>query len=561
MGGSAVFALGTVVSSIAVGWVTDEVIRPRFEDGSVGGGTLALGLTFIVVIGMVRAGGVVVRRVWASKAMWLIAGSLSDSVVDRLVEQPVSWHARRADGDLISRVGVDADASVSVMAPIPFATGTMFMIVVSCVWLLVGDLPLGLVATVVFPLLMLMNLAYERRVAHYYDDAQEHLGLFSAGVHESFEGVQLVKAYGAEARETERLSTFAGSVRDARVRAVRIRGTFEALLDVVPSLTNVGLVLLGAMRVGDGAITVGDLSSYIYLFTLLVFPLRVIGFALAELPHSSAGWNRIQALINEPLEADPRQSIGRAPDGVAVAIDDVSFAYDVVATSATVLSGVSFTMRPGTITAVVGPTGSGKSTLVEIVGGLLAPTAGAVRVRDGATSMVFQEAFLLSGTVRQNVVMAADVGDDEVWRALRLAAADEFVRSLPDGLEAIVGERGVGLSGGQRQRLALARALVRRPSLLILDDTTSALDPATEATVLTNLRAAASDTTVLMVASRPSTIALADDVVFLSGGRVRAHDTHAVLMAEHAAYRQLVEAFEAERDAGRSADETVIAGE
>jgi ABC-type multidrug transport system fused ATPase/permease subunit len=199
------------------------------------------------------------------------------------------------------------------------------------------------------------------------------------------------------------------------------------------------------------------------------------------------------------------------------------------------------------VTAFVGPTGSGKTTLLELIGGIVAPTTGQVALTPGPRAIVFQEAFLFSGTLRENVAVGLDLDDGAVRHALQLACADDFVTELPGGLDTVVGERGVTLSGGQRQRVALARALARRPSLLLLDDTTSALDPATEQAVLANLRAGLAGTTVVMVASRPSTIALADDVLFVEGGRIIAHGRHEQLFESVPAYRQLVEAFEADR--------------
>lgn len=549
--GAALFAVFTVGSSWVVRRLIDRVIIPRFEAGEVATATALGGLGLIVGVGLVRSAAVVVRRVWATKAMWLVAETLTDGVVDCLVRQPVPWHARRADGDLVARAGVDVDAAVGVMAPIPFATGTVVLLFVSAVWMLITDLVLGAVAVVVFPVLLIVNLVYEKRVAHHYDEAQDHLGVFSAGVHESFEGVQLVKAYGAERRETDRLSTVAGSLRDARVRAVRIRALFEALLDVIPSLANVALVTVGALRLQQGAITVGELSSMVFLFTLLVFPLRVIGFALAELPHAMAGWKRIRAVTDEPIEADPRHGVGRSDDGLAVQLEAVRFRYEGEMPTGNgdgeVLHEVSMRVAAGRVVAVVGPTGSGKSTLVEIVAGLLGPTSGELRLDGGPAAIVFQEAFLFAGTVRHNLQLADEYDDDFLWAALELAAAATFVRSLPEQLDTVVGERGVSLSGGQRQRLALARALLRSPRLLILDDTTSALDPTTESIVLANLRRALADTTVLMVASRPSTIALADDVVYLTGGTITARGRHRDLMDTEAGYRLLVEAFETDR--------------
>jgi len=555
VGGAAVFGLCTVGSSMAVRWVIDHVIVPRFEDGEVRSATVATGIVLLASVGLVRCVGIVVRRIFAGITGWRVGGTLGASVVRRLVEQPMSWHQRRPDGDLVGRVGVDVDASISVLSPLPFALGTMLMIVVSAVWLVVTDAVLGVVAIMVFPLLLVVNQLYQRRADRFFDAAQAALGRLSAGVHESFEGVQLVKAYGAEQRETARLAEIAGELREARVQAVRVRGTFEALLDVLPSMTNVALVVFGAYRVRSGAVTVGELSSFVYLFTLLVFPLRLVGFLFSEVPYSLSGWDRVREVIDEPLEPDPALAISPAADGVGVDLRGVTFAYD---DGTPALDGVDLQVPSGRIVAVVGPTGAGKSTLVATAGGLIGPQQGSVATMPGARSLVFQEAFLFAGTLRENVAVGAEVGDERIWAALRLAHADRFVAELPAGLDTEVGERGVSLSGGQRQRVALARALVRDPALLLLDDTTSALDPATERAVLGNLRGTLAGTTVLMVASRPSTVALADDVVYLERGRVIGHGTHAELMAASEPYRELMEAFEEDRDADDAGSPAVL---
>lgn len=555
--GAAVFALGTVASSFAILRVIDRVILPWFEEGSVPTSTVVAGLGLIIAIGLIRATGVVFRRAFASIGMWRVAQSYTTQVLGRLTRQPISWHRRHADGDLLARAGVDTETTVSVIAPIPFATSTVLMIFVSSIWLFIIDVPIGLLALLVFPLLVSTNVIYERAVSVHYTRAQEQLGAFSAAVHESFEGIQLVKAYGAEARETQRLAGLAREVRDSRMLAIRLRSWFEALLDLVPSLTNVFLVVLGAIRVDSGDITVGEFSAVIFLFTLLVLPLRLIGYALSELPRSMAAWNRIQAVVTEPIEPDPLLGVEIADAGLGVQLSNVSYdhARHVAApeavespTAAMALCDVSLRLPSGSITAIVGPTGSGKSTLADIIAGLVGPSAGVVAVAPGQRSIVFQEAFLLAGTVRENIEFGTAFDDAAIWNALRLAAADDFVRLLPDQLDTTVGERGVSLSGGQRQRVALARAVVRQPALLILDDTTSALDPTTEAVVLENLRTALSTTTVVLVASRPSTIALADDVVFLTGGRVTGHGTHDHLLEHDGDYRELVEAFEADRE-------------
>ena len=550
VGGALLFALATVASSIAVQWNIDHVIVPRFDldDGiDVSTATVLLGCAAILGVGIVRIIGVVVRRSFAGIAQWNMAGSLSDQIVDQLVDQPASWHQHQSDGQLLARAGVDVDTSVSVMAPIPFATGTIVMVVVAGAWLLYTDWIMGLAAVAVFPVLMILNVIYQNRVTVHFDDAQEAIGEFSGDVHESFEAVQLVKAYGAQDRETARLSVMSEKIRDARVLAVRIRGNFEAVLEILPSLTNIGLVVLGAYRVDAGDVTVGELSGFIYMFTLLVFPLRLIGYALSELPHSYAGYRRLRETADDPLEFDPERAIGTSTAPIALELDRVGFRFP--GEEQPVIAEASLTINRGTVTAFVGPTGSGKSTLIDLLSGLLAPTEGTVSLREGRRAVVFQEAFLFGGTVRDNVVIDADLDEAAVWEALRLSSADQFVRDLPAGLDTVVGERGVTLSGGQRQRIALARALARRPDLLFLDDTTSALDPATEMTVLNNLRNSLSDATVIMVASRPSTVSLADDVVYIAAGRIAAHGTHDELMDTVPAYRALVEAFEADRSA------------
>ena len=545
VGGAFVYALCTVASSIVIRWVIDHVIVPRFEDGDVAVGTVVTGCALIIGVGVLRAIGVVVRRAFAGITQWRIAQGLGDDVVDQLVKQPATWHQRQSDGQLVARAGVDIDTTVGVMAPIPFATSVLLLIVVSAVWLLLTDIVLGVVAVSVFPVLMLLNVVYQKRVDRHYEGAQQALGDFSGAVHESFEGVQLVKSYGAEDRETKRLSAMSGTIRDARIRAVYLRGTFESLLEVIPSITNIGIVVLGAMRVDSGAVTIGELSGFIFMFTLLVFPLRLVGYALSELPHSSAGYRRVQATIEEPLDADPERSIEAAAAPAAVVFDDVSYTFADASESA--IEHASFTIPAGSITAFVGSTGSGKTTLVELIAGLVSPTEGTLALTPGTRAIVFQEPFLFGGTVRDNVSVGLELTDEQVWEALRMAAADDFVRDLEDALDTVVGERGVTLSGGQRQRVALARALARDPRLLLLDDTTSALDPATEMTVLANLRAGLEHSTLVMVASRPSTIALADDVLFVEDGQITAHGTHDQLMAEVDAYRELVEAFEADR--------------
>ena len=277
---------------------------------------------------------------------------------------------------------------------------------------------------------------------------------------------------------------------------------------------------------------------------------------LGEFPRSVVGYNRVHGVLD--TISDTTYGEGRlvpSTRGVALEVDHLTYTYEA---GQVLLDGVDFTVGPGRTVAVVGATASGKSTLTSLVTRLVDPLSGAIRVdgqdlRDLApgqlaahVSLVPQSAFLFDDTVRDNVTLGAEINDDDVWEALRTAQADGFVAALPHGLDSKLGERGTTLSGGQRQRLSLARALVRHPRLLVLDDATSAVDPEVEARILAAMRQRGGDSTLLVIAYRKATIALADEVLFLSGGRVVDRGTHQQLLDRNPAYATLVNAYESE---------------
>lgn len=538
--GAAVFAFCTAGSSLGVRWMIDHVVITRFDDGEVAVSTVAVACLIIVSIALLRAVGVVVRRTFAGKTEWGVAERLATQVVTRYSEQPVAWHRSHQTGDLVARAGVDVEAAVAVLAPLPYGSSVVLLLVVSAVGLAVLDPALGAVAAVVLPVLVLMNVGYQNRVDRHFARAQEEMGRLSEAALESFEAVTVVKAFGAEDREASRLSEITGRLRDARVRAMRARATFEMMLDTVPSVGNLALLVVGAVRVRDGHISVGDLAASMYLFTLLVVPLRLIGYVFSELPHSYAGWNRVRRILDEPLSADPRSSVSRPADGPAVQAVGVTLRH---IPEVDVLREAEFSIPRGHMVALVGATGSGKTTLLEAIAGLVPVASGSLSVASGPVALVFQEAFLFSESVRFNLTFGRDIDEETIREALQVADAD-FLRDLENGLDTSLGERGVSLSGGQRQRLALARALVTRPQVLLLDDTTSALDPETEVRVLNNLARTDLVATTLMVASRPSAVALADSILYIDPRRTIVAGSHRDLVESAEGYRDLVDAFE-----------------
>lgn len=547
--GAALFAICTVASSIGLRWMIDKVILVRFEEGVLDLSALVAGGFIVIGIGLLRAFGVVIRRSYAGKTEWRTCESITEKVIDHIVAQPISWHRKKMTGDIVARCGVDADASVAILAPLPFSTSVLVMMIVSASWMLFVDIPLGLVAVFVFPVLLILNIGYQRRIDRYYNVAQKELGALSEAVHESFDGVMVVKSFGAEERETERLATITTRLKDARVRAIRVRSVFEAMLDAVPTLINILLIVLGAFRVRAGEMSVGDLSSFIYLFTLLMFPLRIIGYLFSEIPHSVAGWRRIREILDEEIGADPTLRIKETTKGFGVEIEGLQFSH---LDNFQVIKNLNLKIAQGRTVAIVGATGSGKSTLLHLIAGLIAPDAGSIRLQSGGVSIVFQDPFLFAESLRYNVTLDSEIDLAQVSSALSVAECAEFLEGLPNGLETVMGERGVSFSGGQRQRVALARAIAHKRPILLLDDTTSALDPKTEADVINNLRKTASDRTVVLVASRPSTIALADEVLFLEDGQIIEQGSHADLLSRSDRYRRLISAFEHDREKTQS---------
>jgi ABC-type multidrug transport system fused ATPase/permease subunit len=560
--GSALFGGMTVAGAYVIGKVTGRVIVPALDSGHATTGALAAAAAVIFGVALLRVLGIFGRRLGAGGMQFRLQARYRREVTRRYLDLPLSWHHRHPTGSLLSNANADVEATWFPIAPFPFAVGTVVMLVVATVALFATDWVLAMVGLLVFPAVFAINVAYSRRMSPRMTRAQQLRAEVSSLAHESFDGALVVKTLGREAAETERFGAKAAELRDALVAVGRVRGLFDPAMDALPQLGTLAVLVVGAIRVRSGDVRVDDVVSVAFLFTVLAFPIRAIGWVLGELPRSVVGWDRVQGV----LTATGSMPYGDAPapertGPATLALTDVAFAYD----ETPVLRGVTFDVPAGRTVALVGPTGSGKSTLTTLVARLVDPVYGEVRLdgqdvrelrrgalADTGLALVPQTTFVFDDTVRGNVTLGVDASDDDVWEALRLAQADRFVRALPDGLDTMVGERGASLSGGQRQRLALARALVRRPRLLVLDDATSAVDPAVEQAILAGLRASADGTTVLVVAYRRATISLADEVVFLDRGRIVARGTHAELLPRVPGYARLVTAYEdAERERRR----------
>jgi len=558
--GSVLFGALTVADAWVLGWSTDHVVLPAFETGHASARLLVAVLALFVGVAILRAVGIVARRLGAGVMQYRMQAAYRREVTAQYLALPMSWHQRHPTGQLLSNANADVEAAWAPIAPLPMAVGTLAMMVIAVVQMLLVDLRIAAVGLLVFPLVTLATLTYQHFSSPLFTRIQALRAELSEVAHESFDGAMVVKTLGREAEETERFAAKANQLRDLGIRVGRIRAAFDPLLEAIPSLGVLGVLGMGVYQIRQGHADAGDVVTIAYLLTIVAFPIRSIGWLLGEFPRSVVGFRRVHRVLDEPVGVS-HGSAELVANGVGarLAVDDVDFAY---LPDQELLNGLSFVVEPGRTVAIVGETASGKSTLTTLLTRLVDPDGGRVLVdgtdlRDlapgqlaGQVALVPQTAFLFDDTVRGNVTLGEAVPDEDVWEALRTAQADGFVAALPNGLGSRLGERGTTLSGGQRQRLSLARALVRRPRLLILDDATSAVDPEVESRILAGLRRAAVDqdrsSTLVLIAYRKATIALADEVLFLADGKVADRGPHDELLRRNPAYARLVNAYEAE---------------
>ncbi|WP_203909991.1 ABC transporter ATP-binding protein [Rhizocola hellebori] len=553
VGGASLVALLTVGGAFLVGKVIAGVAVPAMERGKVDAGVLAAAAAALVGLSLLKVAGIYCRRLGSMYMQLRLQASYRRRIIRRYLSLPPAWHRRNATGELLSTASSDVDAAWTPAGSVGYAMATVVLLVSALVALFLTDWALALVGVVLFPTLFGVFEAFSRRSAPRYRRSQQLRGEVSALAHESFDGAMVVKAMGREEFQTARFAVKVNELRDVLISVGRMRGICDPVVESLPTAGMLAVLVVGGWRLRSGAIDVGDLVSAAFLFAMLGAPVRAIGWLLTSLPRAVAGWDRMSAVLDATGEMTYGTGVSVAGRAAAeLRFDQVTFAHD---GDRPVLREVSFTVPAGATVALVGPTGSGKSSVVSLAARLIDPDLGTVRL-DGADlrslraaaladaiGLVPQLSFVFDDTVRANVTLGrTGIDDAQVWAALRVAQAEEFVRRLADGLDTVLGERGVLLSGGQRQRLTLARAVAGRPRLLVLDDATSAVDPAVESAILAALRDGGATGSVLIVAHRPATIAAADLVVFLVDGRVAATGSHAELLATEPAYASLVTA-------------------
>jgi ABC-type multidrug transport system fused ATPase/permease subunit len=479
-------------------------------------------------------------------------------LADRLLRLPVAEYDRRRTGDLMSRVGADTTLlRATVTSGVVDVAGSAVLAIGAVIAMALVDGWLLLLTVVSVAIGVTTAVLASRGVRRLSRQAQEEVGAMTAAVERALSAVRTIRASGATAREVDAVGGSAGRAFDAGVRVARL----EALVSPAGSIAVQGAFLavlgVGGYRVASGSISVAELVAFILYLFLLVMPLGQAIGAWTQLQTGLGALARIQEILGLAPEEDerperPGTAVAPPAGAPLLELDDVSFAYP---DGTPVLRGVSLQVPAGSRIALVGPSGAGKSTILALIEGFYPVGSGAVRwagtdVRElpraalrARLGYVEQEAPVLAGTVRDNLLLTRpDATDPELWAVLADVGLTEVVRRSPRGLDVLVGDEGVLLSGGERQRLAIARSLLARPGLLLLDEPTASLDARNEGLLRETLAAAAADRALLVVAHRLSTVLDSDQIVVLDQGRVVARGTHAELVDSSPLYRELAAA-------------------
>jgi ABC-type multidrug transport system fused ATPase/permease subunit len=444
------------------------------------------------------------------------------------------------------QVLIQMTATVLVTAPIMCVGGIIMAIHQNAglSWLLVVSVPVLVVA----------NYLIVSRMLPIFRSMQQRIDVINRVLREQLSGIRVIRAFAREPFERERFAAANHAVSDAALAAGRWQALMLPVTTLTINISSVALIWFGGLRIDAGQMQVGSLIAFLSYFMQILMAVLMATLILVILPRASVCAERITEVLDTEAAITSPSSPRRPAGGISgiVTMEDVSFSYP--GAERPVLDGVSFTAYPGTTTAIVGGTGSGKSTLVSLICRLYDVTSGSVRVDDvdvrdydteylwSTVGLVPQRGYLFSGTVSDNLHYGkSDATEDEQWAALRVAAADDFVADHPDGLDMRVAQGGINFSGGQRQRLAIARAVIRQPAIYLFDDAFSALDARTDARVRTNLRDVSASSTVIVVAQRISTVIHADQIIVVDGGRVVGTGRHDALLNDCPAYAEFVE--------------------
>ena len=553
-----VWTVGKVASPLLIRFGIDRGIR---DDDR-----LWLWAGLIALTGLVAGTFTAFRRFYAFREARWTETRLRERLFSHIMSLHIGYHDRAQTGQLMSRSSSDLNAIQMFVVMLPITLSNLAMISAVVVILFVTDWFLAVLALISLPLIQVLGGRFSRAIHPASLAIQREQAELSTVVEETVGGVRVVKGFGAERVQAAKLRVAAEDILTASIKAARIRANHLPAIELLPQIGLVAVLWFGGNRVIDGDLSLGGLVQFNVYVALLVLPLRMIGMTIAFAQRAAAALQRINEVLDVDSQvADPVDPIGLPSSGAlgAVSFRDVTFGYEAAdaADSGPVLDGFTLDMVAGESVAIVGATGSGKSTVARLLVRFYDVQTGSVSI-DGvdirslslhdlrrAVGIVFEDTLLFHDTVRANIAFAEPEADGAtIERAARLAGAHDFVMGLPDAYDTMLGERGFSLSGGQRQRIAIARAILADPRILVLDDATSAVDPSKEHEIRSAMSTVMDGRTTIVIAHRPGTIALADTVVLLDGGRVVASGPHDELLVTEPRYRDVLAAMQAPSD-------------
>jgi ATP-binding cassette, subfamily B, bacterial len=543
-------------------WQTGAVLAPLIVKYAIDHGvvtkdhqTLMIWLIVLLGVGLLEVSAGAFRHLYAIRNRSYSDARVRDALFAHALRLDAAYHDRVGPGELLSRASSDSQHIARMMDAIGHTIGYVLTVIAVAIVMVLLDARLALIILIPLPFVSAGAWLYSRRYERGTRALQESWAEASTLVEETVSGIRVVKGLGAGEALSARFSSRSSEVRDRALDLARLDAVFIPVLEMLPLLGIAAVLWFGGRQVENGGLSLGSFVAFNAYVVMLVWPLRVLGQRVTTVQKALAASGR----ITEVLEAEPRLVEPKHPEELDakgdIRLDAVRFGHE---GDRFVLDGLDLHVAPGQSLALVGATGSGKSTVAGLLARLYDPEDGRVLL-DGhdlrnlrladvrrAVALVFEETFLFSESVRENIrVGRPEASDDEVRRAAELAGAGAFIDDLPGGYETILGERGFSLSGGQRQRIAIARAILADPAVLVLDDATSAVDATKEHEIRAALAQVMLGRTTLVIAHRPATIALADRVAVLEGGRIVEEGTHAELLSRSARYRALLALEEA----------------
>ena len=546
-----------IAMSSAVLWCFLVVVQPYLikiiiDDGIVTGNqrNLIVLISFMVLAGYSRAISIGTRRYFGMHVSYNVEAGIRNKIFTHMQKLAFNYHDKVPTGELMARASSDASQVRLAFAIAPLATANIFLLLILSITLLTLSLPLGAIVILSIPAVLWLASNFSSKAMGVSLKVKESEARMTTEVEEQLGGIRVVKAFGNEEYASSKVESAVSNIYDTSLDYLKLRTRFVPMFELIPMIITLAVLLFGGYLSINELISLGEFIAFTQYVFLLLWPLRITAWFLSEIPSSVAAGTRILELLDEvPLitDSDSTKSLPSDGDG-SIAFNQVNFKYG----KEKIFDNLSFNVDGKKTVAIVGATGSGKSTLAYLLPRLYEIESGSIEL-DGVNindlklnelrsnvSLAFEESFLFSNTARENISLGlGNASQEEVERAALTARAHEFISLLPESYETKVGERGYGLSGGQRQRIALARAILRKPRVLILDDALSAVDASTEEEIRNELKTVMKNMTTLIITNRAPTIELCDEVVFIEDGSVKAQGTHAELIDNVGTYKSL----------------------